>query len=108
MITWKRQESSILAFSFGPRSTDRQRSRAVRGDVEVSLWLIPLNDRQHQGSLRKGIMERVPLGQYLLLIDYPATMGGSDHSCLSFVGIFREAITLPLCTSVCRDFCWLG
>jgi hypothetical protein len=45
-------------------------AQAVSGDVEDSLWLVPIEDRQRQGSLRKGIVEGVTLGQYLLLVDY--------------------------------------
>ena len=40
----------------------------------------------------------------------PDTIGAPDHFCLSFVGIFREAIALLRCTSMRRanDFGWLG
>jgi hypothetical protein len=45
-------------------------AQAVSGDIEDSLWLVPIEDRQRQGSLRKGIVEGFTLGQYLLLVDY--------------------------------------
>jgi hypothetical protein len=45
-------------------------AQAVSGDIEDSLWLVPIEDRQRQGSLRKGILEGFTLSQYLLLVDY--------------------------------------
>jgi hypothetical protein len=45
-------------------------AQAVSGDIEDSLWLVPIEDRQRHGSLRKGIVEGFTLGQYLLLVDY--------------------------------------
>lgn len=45
-------------------------AQAVSGDVDDSLWLVPLEDRQRQGLLRKDIMEGVTLDQYLMLVDY--------------------------------------
>ncbi|MFN7889233.1 MAG: hypothetical protein ACK5OC_02980, partial [Pirellula sp.] len=49
-------------------------AQAVSGDIEDSLWLVPIEDRQRQGSLRKGIVEGFTLGQYLLLVDYTSRM----------------------------------
>ena len=42
----------------------------MSGDIEDSLWLVPLEDRQRQGLLRKGIVKGFTFGQYLLLVDY--------------------------------------
>jgi hypothetical protein len=40
-------------------------AQTVSGDIEDSLWLVPIEDRQRQGSLRKGIVEGFTLGQLL-------------------------------------------
>ena len=38
-------------------------AQEVSGDIEDALWLVPIEDRQRQGSLRKGIVKGFTLGQ---------------------------------------------
>jgi hypothetical protein len=49
---------------------ERVDNAVALGRIEDALWLVPIEDRQRQGSLRKGIVEGFTLGQYLLLVDY--------------------------------------
>jgi hypothetical protein len=58
-------------------------AQAVSGDVEDALWLVPIEDRQRQGSLRKGIVEGFTLGQYLLLVDYTSRVVRKGKAALS-------------------------
>ncbi|MCE3014504.1 MAG: hypothetical protein LW870_01445, partial [Pirellula sp.] len=65
---------------------------AVSGDIEDSLWLVPIEDRQRQGSLRKGIVEGFTLGQYLLLVDYTSRVVRKGKAVVSreLAGIFER------------------
>jgi hypothetical protein len=67
-------------------------AQAVSGDIEDALWLVPIEDRQRQGSLRKGIVEGFTLGQYLLLVDYTSRMVRKGKAVVSseLEGIFER------------------
>jgi hypothetical protein len=67
-------------------------AQAVSGDIEDSLWLVPIEDRQRQGSLRKGIVEGFTLGQYLLLVDYTSRVVRKGKAVVSseLAGIFER------------------
>jgi hypothetical protein len=58
-------------------------AQTVSGDIEDSLWLVPLEDRQRQGLLRKDIMEGVTLDQYLMLVDYTSRVVRKGKAVLS-------------------------
>jgi hypothetical protein len=58
-------------------------AQAVSGGVEDSLWLVPIEDRQRQGSLRKGFVDGFTLGQYLLLVDYTSRVVRTGKAALS-------------------------
>jgi len=47
---------------------------AVSDRLERDLWLIPIEDRRKQGSLREGMREGFTLGQYLMLVDYTSRL----------------------------------
>jgi hypothetical protein len=67
-------------------------AQAVSGDIEDSLWLVPIEDRQRQGSLRKGIVEGFTLGQYLLLVDYTSRVVRKGKAVVSseLEGVFER------------------
>jgi hypothetical protein len=67
-------------------------AQAVSGDIEDSLWLVPIEDRQRHGSLRKGIVEGFTLGQYLLLVDYTSRVVRKGKAVVSseLAGIFER------------------
>ncbi len=50
----KRNTSEAISRSFG---------------LEDDLWLIPLEDRRNYGGAREGLIESLPLGSYLLILD---------------------------------------
>jgi hypothetical protein len=67
-------------------------AQTVSGDIEDSLWLVPIEDRQRQGSIRKGIVEGFTLGQYLLLVDYTSRVVRKGKAVVSseLAGIFER------------------
>jgi hypothetical protein len=58
-------------------------AQSVSGEVEDSLWLVPIEDRQRHGSSRKGFAEGFTLGQYLLLVDYTSRVVRKGKAALS-------------------------
>lgn len=48
------------------------------GDLEDTLWLIPIEDRRKQGSDVEGMIEGFTLGNYLLLVDYTGKLKRAD------------------------------
>jgi hypothetical protein len=48
-------------------------SRAA-GQLEESLWLIPIEDRRRLDSAREGMLETFTLGNYLLLVEHTGRM----------------------------------
>ena len=84
-----------LCVSFRTFRTFRNGSvaaQAVSGNIEDALWLVPIEDRQRRGSLRKGIVEGFTLGQYLLLVDYTSRVVRKGKSVVSseLAGIFER------------------
>ncbi|MCY3011209.1 MAG: hypothetical protein NTY42_15490 [Planctomycetota bacterium] len=67
-------------------------AQSVSGEVEDSLWLVPIEDRQRHGSSRKGFAEGFTLGQYLLLVDYTSRVVRKGKAALSseLVSIFER------------------
>ncbi|MCY3010830.1 MAG: hypothetical protein NTY42_13395 [Planctomycetota bacterium] len=58
-------------------------AQSVSGEVEDSLWLVPIEDRQRHGSSRRGFAEGFTLGQYLLLVDYTSRVVRKGKAALS-------------------------
>jgi len=49
-------------------------SRLALGKLEDDHWLCPIQDRRTQGSKRSGMVERLSLASYLMLVDYTSRL----------------------------------
>jgi REP element-mobilizing transposase RayT len=57
-------------------------SKAAAG-LEESHWLCPIEDRRRLDSPREGMIEGVPLGSYLLLVDYTGRLFREGKAAIS-------------------------
>ncbi len=51
--------------------------------LEEAIWLCPVGDRRKLDSWREGMMEGLPLGSYLLLVDYTGRLFREGKSAIS-------------------------
>ena len=57
-------------------------SNAAAG-LEESHWLCPIENRRRLDSLREGMLEGIPLGSYLLLVDFTGRMFRDGKTAIS-------------------------
>ncbi len=60
--------------------------------LEETIWLCPIEDRRKLDSSREGMVEGLPLGSYLLLVDYTVRLFHEGKSAISaeLVGILAR------------------
>ncbi len=51
--------------------------------LEEAIWLCPVEDRRKLDSSREGMVEGLPLGSYLLLVDYTGSLFREGKSAIS-------------------------